>query len=325
MLDELIMKAFILAAGFGARFRPLSDVRPKPLAPIIDRPLLWRLADELKRAGVDSLVVNSHHLADQIEATVMAGDFPLPARVSHEPEILGTGGAFRGARDFLGDEPFLVVNGDIYIEMDFAAVYMAHMRARPLATMVLKDIAEFNTVITDGNEGGDIAEHGAMARIFWFNPEQAGVTAGHTGKRWAYTGVQVVEPTVFPLIPEGFSSIIDVYLRAMSHGAFVAGYIDRRSFWDEAGDLGRYLDLHRRLLGRSKKPWYIGQGADVASDAVLRGFVSIGQKTVIGPGAWVEDSVIWPGARVGEGVRVKGSVVAAGTVYHDLEDEAYVG
>ncbi len=306
------MKAMILAAGLGTRLRPLTEVRPKPLIPVKDRPLIRHLAEGLKKAGVTDLVVNTHHLADQVRDEVGAKNFPLPTTVSHEPEILGTGGALRQARDLLGDRPFLVVNGDIYTDLDFAAVQAAHMKRRPLATMVLRDEPEFNTVTISGD------------KILDFSAEPAGGQAPSSGRRWAYTGIQVVEPAVLARLPEGFSHIIDVYEAALAAGDEVAGYIDQESFWDEAGDLRRYLNLHRRLMARRDQKVWVHPRAKVADGVEVRGFACVGEGARVEAGALLEDAVIWPGAVVTENARVIRSVVGRGVLKGTVEDEAFV-
>ncbi len=306
------MKAMILAAGLGTRLRPLTLVRPKPLIPVVDQPLIRHLAEGLQKAGVTELVVNTHHLADQVRREVEADDWPLPTSLSHETAILGTGGALRRARDLLGDGPFLVVNGDIYTDLDFAALYDAHLQRRPLATMVLRDEAEFNAVVLSGG------------RIVRFSPEPPRGPASSPGRTWAYTGVQVVEPSVFDWLPEGYSHITQVYETAMAAGAEVSGYVDQESFWDEAGDLGRYINLHRRLMARrDEKIWFHPQ-ARVADGALVRGFACLGQGAVVEAGARLEDAVIWPGTVVTEKARVIRSVVASGVLERTAEDEAFV-
>ncbi|MBU0515225.1 MAG: NDP-sugar synthase, partial [Proteobacteria bacterium] len=192
------------------------------------------------------------------------------------------------------------------------AVYDAHLTRRPLATMVLRDEAEFNSVVLSGG------------RILGFSPEQAGGLAPHPGRAWAYTGVQVVEPSVFAFLPEGFSHIIDVYWAAMAAGGYVAGYIDEASFWDEAGDLRRYLNLHQRLMARRGETLWVHPQARVADGVEVSGFACVGEGAVVEAGARLEDAVIWPGAIVRDSARVIRSVVGQGVLGRTAEDEAFV-
>lgn len=111
----------ILAAGRGTRLAPLTDKTPKPLLPIKGKPLLhWQLT-ALKSAGVDEVVINLHHLGEQIEAFVEDGRrWNMRVHYSREHEILETGGGVLNALPLLGDEPFLVLNGDIWTDFQFS-------------------------------------------------------------------------------------------------------------------------------------------------------------------------------------------------------------
>ena len=116
------MKAMILAAGRGARMRPLSDVIPKPLLAVRGTPLLDRLIGQLARAGFTDIVINVAHLGEKIRAHLGTGaHLSVAVRYSDEgPAGLETGGGIRRALPLLGSDPFLVVNGDIYTDYDFA-------------------------------------------------------------------------------------------------------------------------------------------------------------------------------------------------------------
>ena len=116
----MVRKAIVLAAGFGTRLRPLTLSRPKPLLPVMGEPMLARILDMLVSWGVEDITVNAHYLADQIEDFVKEyqGDAAKGVKisVSREDEILGTGGALRPLKSWIGDEPFWLVNGDIVVE-----------------------------------------------------------------------------------------------------------------------------------------------------------------------------------------------------------------
>jgi N-acetyl-alpha-D-muramate 1-phosphate uridylyltransferase len=120
------LKAMILAAGRGERMRPLTDRTPKPLLPVAGKPLIvWHL-ERLARAGYRDIVINHAHLGDQIEALLDDGSaWGVTIRYSEEPPgALETAGGIANALPLLGDAPFLVVNGDIWCDLDFATVPM---------------------------------------------------------------------------------------------------------------------------------------------------------------------------------------------------------
>ena len=119
-------KAMILAAGRGERLAPLTDHTPKPMVHIGGQPLIWHQLEWLRRAGVQDVVVNLHHLGEQIEAAVGdGGGFGVSVRYSREEELLETGGGIRKALPLLRPGPFLVLNGDIWTDYPFRKLLAA--------------------------------------------------------------------------------------------------------------------------------------------------------------------------------------------------------
>ena len=142
------MKAMIFAAGVGSRLRPLTDHTPKALIPVGGKPMLEHVILKLKAAGFDRLVINIHHLGGQIADFLRANDnFGLQIHLSDESDyLLDTGGGIKKATPWLrGDEPFLVHNVDILSDVDLRALYEAHRRSDPLATLLVsrRDTARY--------------------------------------------------------------------------------------------------------------------------------------------------------------------------------------
>jgi len=222
------MKALILAAGFGTRLKPYSDVTPKCLFPIDGRPLLDRIVADLVAAGCSGIVVNTHHLALKIEAHIRARHYPIPVAIRHEPEILGTGGAIKNAADFWGEEPFMVVNADILTDIPFAAAYDFHLQHPYPATLALCDDPEFNTVAVD-------REHFVLG----FGDAPAVLPA--ESRRLTFTGIQVLDPALLALIPAaGFAGSIDMYRRLLSSGGRIKAYLPQNCSWNDIGTPERY-------------------------------------------------------------------------------------
>ncbi len=167
------MKAMILAAGRGERLRPLTDRLPKVLAPLAGEPLLGHQLRWLSAAGIREVVINLHHLGEQI--VHFAGDgsaYGVTIAYSREPELLETGGGIVNAMPLLGAEPFIVLNGDIYTDFPFAA-----LPARPPAG------ASAHLVVTprpDFRDTGDFEVSGSR------------VTA--RGDTYVYCGIAVIDP-----------------------------------------------------------------------------------------------------------------------------------
>src|SRR5438552_8545786 len=137
------MKAMVLAAGLGTRLRPLTDTLPKPLLPVAGRPLLeWNLLI-LKRHGITEVIINLHHLGEQIVRALRDGArLGLRLAYSHEPTLQGTGGGIKQATPFLKDGPFLVLNGDTLSDCDLTALIAAHRVSGALATLAVRDDPE---------------------------------------------------------------------------------------------------------------------------------------------------------------------------------------
>ena len=144
------MKAAVLAAGLGTRLRPLTDICPKPLLPVLNRPLLGLVLAQLEAAGCFQVAVNTHHLADQVHDFLRGLPWSFPLSVSHEPEILGTGGGLRQLGEVLRGGPFLAINADILTDFDLAGVYRAH-HAGAVSTLVLHDCPAYNNVWVAGD------------------------------------------------------------------------------------------------------------------------------------------------------------------------------
>ncbi|HEX7928873.1 MAG TPA: nucleotidyltransferase family protein, partial [bacterium] len=133
------MKAFILAAGKGTRLQPFTDKLPKVLVPVLGTAMLDRLVAGLKRHGAAPIALNTHHLANEVEAHVARtwGNGNTPRRF-HEPDLLGTGGALANAAAFW-DAPVLLWNGDILADVDVAKLWASHVATQADATMVVSD------------------------------------------------------------------------------------------------------------------------------------------------------------------------------------------
>lgn len=190
----------ILAAGRGERLRPLTDRQPKPLLPIAGAPLIVHQLGWLRRAGVSEVVVNTHHLAAQVEQCLGTGEaFGLPIRISREAELLDTGGGIRQVLPWLGPGPFLVLNGDIWT--DFALASLMHSVADALGHLVL-------TPTPDHLPHGDfhLDEGGQVRR------EQA------AANDLTYCGIARLTTALFDDAPDGPFSLRELYFAAAAAG-----------------------------------------------------------------------------------------------------------
>jgi len=235
----MIRKAVILAAGHGTRLRPFTCATPKPLMPVWGEPMIGRLVAMLRSWGVNDIAFNTHCLHEQVKAwadgyrrgAAAAGD-KVKIKVSYEPEILGTGGVLNPLREWIGDEPFYLVNGDIVVEN---------------APNPLEKIHNFDSPSVIGC--GLVSEIGP--RTIEVEPESGFVTcwkspdAGLDGT-YTFCGVSAFKPEILKFVePTGFSSIVAALEKAMMSGKFLKAVKSREMLWTDAGTIPSYIDLNR--------------------------------------------------------------------------------
>lgn len=295
------MKAMILAAGLGRRMRPLSLVRAKPVLPVLNRPLLHWTLELLARHGVTDVIVNLHHLPQTVtEALGDGADFGLRLRYSNEQKILGTAGGPRAVRDVFGDEPFLLVNGDVLFDFDIGRLVDHHRESGARATLALlsnPDPRAYGPIVTD--------RRGIVLSL-------AGRPRRARGTVSLFTGVHVLDPALLDLLPEGpADTVLDLYVPLVAEGVRVIG-VRVRGAWYDLGRPGLYRDTQLRLLpGRGRDRVLLHPEAQVSPTARLRRSV-VGAGARVDANARVTRSILWDGAVVEAGGRVEDAVVVSG-------------
>jgi aminoglycoside/choline kinase family phosphotransferase/dTDP-glucose pyrophosphorylase len=225
------MKAIILSAGLGTRLLPHTRQIPKPLFSISGKPVLEILIKRLIQAGCHSLMINTHHLYEQIKAFLSHTHFSIPVEICHETDILGTGGAVKNVENFWDDTPFMVINSDIVTDIDFKTVYEFHLNHCFPATLVLTDCAQLNSVSCDSND---------FITDFYI-PKHSNLCSKET--QYTFTGIQVVNKEILDFIPKGtFSSIIDAYINLMKSGRKIKAFYATQSYWKDIGTPERYRE-----------------------------------------------------------------------------------
>jgi NDP-sugar pyrophosphorylase family protein len=256
-----VMKAMILAAGLGTRLLPLTEKRPKPLFPILGRPLIDILIRKLEREGCEAVIINTHHLAHVIDEFVKAQPYSIPVATRYEPIILGTGGAIKNVGDFWDNAPFLVINGDIFTNIDFEQAYQFHLNHKHPVTLMLHDFAQFNHVWMDSNNHVKGFGHTAPcppAAVDSSDGTAGAETDAANEYQVAFTGIHVLDPLVLSFIPKGtFYSIIEAYCDMIHNGLTIKGYVARSHYWHDIGTMEGYRAATREALaGKAFKTVY---------------------------------------------------------------------
>ncbi len=321
------MRAMILAAGHGTRLHPLTNVLPKPMLPIANRPQVHYQLDLLRDAGVVDVVINLHHLGDVISSALGDGSrFGVRLTYSFEPEILGTGGGIKACAGFLagGSGPFIVLNGDLLIDVSLKEVLETHRRTGALATMVLREdprAAFFGAIGADAT--GRIIDFVGRARA-----------PGTVARQGLFTGIHVMEPDVLRYIPDGPCGINETAYPAMIRNGLPVQSYFQQGYWSDVGTPGRYLDangavLNQVLRTRPTLPFEEASWARDASGTTYGNLHAIEMQTgvevtppvVVGTGAILERGArigpsvtIGPGARIGRNTALSRTVVLPGAL-----------
>ena len=222
------MKAMILAAGRGERMRPLTDLTPKPLLMAGGKPLIVWHIEKLAQAGYRDLVINHAHLGGQIEAALGDGSrFDVRIRYSREAEALETAGGIAYALPMLGEAPFLVVNGDIFCDYDFAS--LPHELGGVSAHLILVDNP-------DHHPGGDFAL-------------KDGKVLDEGECKLTFSGIGLYRPEFFASVARGAKAALAPLLR----GQMAAGRIGGEHFrglWMDIGTPARLQELDQMLQNK---------------------------------------------------------------------------
>ena len=325
------MKAMALAAGKGTRLFPLTGEVPKPMAPIVDTPIIEHIFRLLATHGVDEVHVNVHYLADALlkaygEDSRVNG---MSVNLSREDKLLGTaGGVKRLAARF--DDTFVVVSGDALTDVDIGEMVAFHKERGALATIALRrvyDTSEFGVVVVD--EKGNIK--GFQEKP---DPKEAISTL-------ANTGIYVFEPRALDYVPEDtfFDFAQDVFPKLLENGESFVGY-QGNFYWSDIGTLQAYRQAQYDVLSgkvkvkipgekRGESLWVgedaqihpsatidgyvvVGRDAVVGRDVVLAGDVTVGSDCWIRPNATIKRSILLPGASVGDGAYLEDCIVGHG-------------
>jgi mannose-1-phosphate guanylyltransferase/phosphomannomutase len=334
------MKAAILAGGFGTRIQPLTSELPKPMLPVMNRPLLSRVLDGLDPLAPTDAAFFLFYIPERVSEWLAANPRPGTRFSVHVPDAdLGTAGALSLARGLL-DGTFVVVSGDVLSDIDLAALIESHRRFGAAATIALTSVANplQYGVVAVGDDG--------RIRRFLEKPGWRDVVSDTVN-----TGIYVLEPEALALIPDGvsFDFSHDLFPLMLKKGLPVFGKVSE-GYWRDVGNPEAYRQVHADLFAHRSRivppgqrvavgegEAYLEEGAEicpqarVAGSVVLgrgvhlpRGFYSrsvFGEGVEVAEGCFIEGSVLWPGVRVGPGARVRNAILCSGV---RLGEEVYV-
>jgi mannose-1-phosphate guanylyltransferase/phosphomannomutase len=325
------MKAVVMAGGEGSRLRPLTLARPKPMVPIVGKPVMEHILHLLKAHGILDVVVTVQYLANNIEDYFGDGSqLGMKIAYSREEAPLGTAGSVKNAEELL-DEDFLVISGDALTDFNLTDIIKCHFAKKALATLTLAHVhnpLEYGVIIT-----------GADGRITQFleKPSWSEVFSDTIN-----TGIYVLSPKVFSYFQKGqpFDFSQELFPLLLRNNDPLYGYI-ANGYWCDVGNLPEYIRANADVLqghvnlqvpGRNiggnvwcedgveiaaaaqiYGPVFLGHDCRIKSGAIIHGPSVIGHYTIVDERAQVDRSIIWNNSYIGERVELRGALVGSST------------
>src|SRR4051794_4393067 len=281
------MRAMVMAAGLGTRLRPLTYEVPKPMVPVVNRPIMEHILALLPRHGFNDVIANLHWFPETIRNRFGDGSaLGLDLTYSYEEELMGTAGGVRNVAPFLGDEPFLVTAADALTDIDLGALRAAHDANGGIATLAVRrvpNVSEFGVIIA-GSDG--------RIQGFQEKPDPAEALSD-----LANCMIYLLEPEIFDHFPdtEEVDWALDVF-PALLDADVGFGIHVTDAYWNDVGSLPEYLQGNLDVL--------TGAVAAQPGGELVEGAESLGDDIeVTGP------VLLGEGAEIGEGARLDGPLV----------------
>jgi mannose-1-phosphate guanylyltransferase/phosphomannomutase len=310
-----LMKAVIMAGGEGSRLRPLTCNRPKPMVPIVNKPVMEHIIELLRKYGIKDIAVTLQYMPEIIKDYFNDGsEFGVSLRYFTEDTPLGTAGSIKNAEDFL-DETFIVISGDALTDLNLDSALEFHKERGAIATLVLKKVEkpiEYGVVVTDTN--GRITRF--LEKPSW----------GEVFSDTVNTGIYVLEPEVLSRIKKSqiFDFSKDLFPSLLNESKPLYGFVTN-DYWCDIGDLDAYIGVHRDILDKNvnitieetqvRQGVWVGQGAIIAKDAIIKPPVIIGRNSIIKGNTTIGSySVIGDSCNLEEGSSVKKSILWKGCI-----------
>ena len=321
------MKAMVMSAGIGTRLRPLTYDIPKPMFPIVNKPVLEHVLELLRKHNIREVVVNLHAHRAMIRNYFGDGSrLGMKIKYSEEKKLMGTAGGVKEVENFF-DDTFLVMSGDGLTNINLTNLIRFHRRRRSFGTMVLKRIdTRFEYGITLTKRGGKIRE-------FVEKPAWSSVFSNKVN-----TGIYIFEPEVFHYIPKAkfYDFARDVWPKLLKRKERIFGY-ETEEYWCDIGNLFEYrrgqndalegkieLDIPGERRGKNiwvgngtqiapggkiKGPCVIGENCKIRKSVFIDRFSTIGNDSIIGEGVRLRNCILWNGVHVRKNVELVNCII----------------
>lgn len=326
------MKAVIMAGGEGTRLRPLTCDLPKPMVPVLNRPVMEHIVNLLKQHGITDIAATLAYLPEKISSYFGTGEeFNVNMHYFIEEKPLGTAGSVKNAQSFLDDD-FLVISGDALTDIDLSQAIAFHKKVGSMATLVLKRVdvpLEYGVVVTA--KDGHIVQF--LEKPSW----------GEVISDTVNTGIYILSPKVFSYYNENEKCDFaqDVFPKLLADKQPMYGYITD-GYWCDIGDINAYAAANRDALNgvvKVEMPGFeffkgvwlgkdcqideqvilsprciIGDGCIIRTGAHISENTIIGDRVTVGEYATIKTSVLWNGVHIGSRAELRGSLICENTI-----------
>ncbi len=286
-MSKFPINIFLPAAGLGERLRPVTNQLPKPLLPVLGRPLIEILLERLTAVCSGTIGINLHYKAGMLRDWAANSGYGGRIRFFPEDPILGTGGALKNAEAFLSTGPFIVHNADILLDIDFSRLIEEHLSSGNIATLACHRLPHLSNVVIDqNNQVLDVENPGAS------KPDQSTVA-----DKTAYTGIAVYSPEILAFLPPGVSHATIAWIAASKAGHRVRAMDFTGSSWNDVGTPATYARGILDALRESGETIWVSPKA--RCDRIgFDGYAVLETGSEVQEGARIRNCIVMPGALV---------------------------
>ena len=313
----MIKKAMVMAAGVGSRLEPLTNEIPKPLVPVLNRPVMDILLQKLKNFGVTQVIANTHYLAESIQERYTKENSPVDIEFQyiHEDNLSGTAGGVKKCSLFFDDvDDFIVVSADGLHDADIERIVKSHFESGCIATMAIvavehKEVSKYGVVVPS-------KEH--TVSEFQEKPP-----IDEAKSDYINTGIYVFNKRIFDFIPE--NEVCDfaknVFPALLDAGEKINVY-RIYSYWSDIGTIDQYIQSHKDALSKKvmipnsniirkyNSTYSIGEHCKIAQNVIFKNNVVIGNNCIIEEDVVLDDVILWDNVKVEKGCKLKNVVCA---------------
>jgi NDP-sugar pyrophosphorylase family protein/aminoglycoside/choline kinase family phosphotransferase len=286
-MPKIPLNIFLPAAGLGERLRPVTNHIPKPLLPLLGRPLIGVILGKLTSICEGKIGVNLHHKPEMIREWFRASPYANQVTFFPEDRLLGTGGALKNAEPFLAGTHFIVHNADILLDISFSKLVETHFALGSIATLVTHRHPDLSNVVIDDNDCVIDVENPGASR-----PDPARIA-----RKVAYTGVAVYSPDILRFLPAGVSHATTAWIAASKAGYKVKTLDFTGSYWSDIGNPSTYTAAVLDTLKMIGETVYCSSSARVG-EIDVDGYTVVESGSAVRGGSRLRNCIVMPGSEV---------------------------